>query len=380
MTSDLTRIRDKAGREPKACFSSIYHYVSDPRYLLSAYEKLERGKAPGVDGVTVEDYGRELVPKILDLAKRLGRLGYRPQPVRRHYIPKIGSRKKRPLGIPCTEDKVVQMAVTRVLEQIYEADFLDCSYGYRPGRTCHQALDTLGRTIQQKKVSYVVEADIQGFFDHVNHDWLMKFLRLRIGDRRILRLIWRLLKGGVMEDGLTRASEEGTPQGGVLSPLLSNVYLHYVLDLWFERRFRRQCRGEAYLFRYAGRLPGWFSVPRGCRAFSSRPGSKAEEIPLGGRTLQDETDRLRTVCPRAGPAPRQGTGNVRLSRFHALLRPDALWELQGETPDSEEEVSGETERDYQLAQAGAQPSEDRRVVAASEKSVGGLPQLLCDHR
>jgi len=251
MTSDLTRIRDKAGREPKACFTSIYHYVSDPRYLLSAYEKLERGKAPGVDGVTVEDYGRELVPKILDLAKRLGRLGYRPQPVRRHYIPKIGSRKKRPLGIPCTEDKVVQMAVTRVLEQIYEADFLDCSYGYRPGRTCHQALDTLGRTIQQKKVSYVVEADIQGFFDHVNHDWLMKFLRLRIGDRRILRLIWRLLKGGVMEDGLTRASEEGTPQGGVLSPLLSNVYLHYVLDLWFERRFRRQCRGEAYLFRYA---------------------------------------------------------------------------------------------------------------------------------
>jgi group II intron reverse transcriptase/maturase len=138
-----------------------------------------------------------------------------------------------------------------VLEQIYEADFLGCSYGYRPGRTCHQALDELGRTIQRKKVSYVVEADIRGFFDHVNHDWLLKFLGKRIGDARVLRLIWRMLRGGVMEDGLVRASEEGTPQGGSLSPLLSNVYLHYALDLWFERRFRKQCRGEAYYFRFA---------------------------------------------------------------------------------------------------------------------------------
>src|SRR2546426_7475561 len=143
------------------------------------------------------------------------------------------------------------MALTRLLEPIYEAEFLGCSYGYRPNRSCHEALDELGRTIQQKKVSYVVEADIKGFFDHVNHDWLMRMLELRIADRRILRLIRRFLKGGVMEDGLTRASEEGTPQGGVLSPLLSNVYLHYALDLWFERRFAKSCRGEAQLFRYA---------------------------------------------------------------------------------------------------------------------------------
>ena len=143
------------------------------------------------------------------------------------------------------------MALTRLLEPIYEAEFLGCSYGYRPNRSCHEALDELGRTIQQRKVSYVVEADIKGFFDHVNHDWLMRMLELRMADRRILRLIRRFLKGGVMEDGLTRASEEGTPQGGVLSPLLSNVYLHYALDLWFERRFRKSCRGEAYFFRYA---------------------------------------------------------------------------------------------------------------------------------
>src|SRR5207245_5153464 len=149
------------------------------------------------------------------------------------------------------EVKVVQMYLARVLETVYEADFLACSYGYRPERTQHQALEELGRAIQRRKINYVAEADIKGFFDHVNHEWLMKFLAVRIGDKRILRLIWRMLKAGIMEDGLTRASDEGTPQGGNLSPLLSNIYLHYALDLWFERVFKRQCRGEAYLFRFA---------------------------------------------------------------------------------------------------------------------------------
>jgi group II intron reverse transcriptase/maturase len=143
------------------------------------------------------------------------------------------------------------LALTRVLEQIYEADFLASSYGYRPGRTQHQALDQLSRTIQQRKVSFIVEADIKGFFDHVNWEWLLKFLKHRISDKRVLRLVVRMLKSGVMEDGLVRASDEGVPQGGNVSPILSNVYLHYVLDLWFERRFRRQCRGETYYFRFA---------------------------------------------------------------------------------------------------------------------------------
>jgi group II intron reverse transcriptase/maturase len=171
--------------------------------------------------------------------------------VKRVYIPKPGTDKQRPLGLLCFEDKLVELALSRVLEQIYEADFIESSYGYRPGRTQHQALDQLGRTIQQGKVSYIVEADIQGCYDHLNQEWLIRFLEHRLGDKRILRLVVRMLKSGVMENGLVRASDEGVPQGGNLSPLLSNVYLHYTLDLWFERRFKKRCQGEAYYFRYA---------------------------------------------------------------------------------------------------------------------------------
>lgn len=251
MARDLTRIGEKALKESKTCFTSLYHYLTDLDHLRSCFERIKPGKAPGIDGVTKEEYAEDLESNLQDLSGRLSRLAYRPPAVKRQYIPKIGSKKMRPLGLPCLEDKIVQMSVARVLEQIYEADFLPCSYGYRHEITQHRALDELGRTIQQRKINFVVDADIKGFFDHVNHEWLMKFLALRVGDRRILRLIWRMLKAGIMEDGLTKASEEGTPQGGVLSPLLSNVYLHYVLDLWFEKRFKPGCRGEAHLYRYA---------------------------------------------------------------------------------------------------------------------------------
>lgn len=251
MARDLTRIGERARQEAKARFTSLYHFVTDLDHLHACYAALPGDRAAGVDGVGKEEYGQQLEEQLKELSAKLGRLGYRPQPVKRVHIPKPGTNKRRPLSIPSFEDKLVQLALVRVLEQVYEADFIEGSYGYRPRRTQHQALDQLGRTIQQRAVSYVVEADIQGFYDHVNQEWLMKFLEHRIGDERILRLIIRLLKSGIMEDGLVRASDEGVPQGGNLSPLLSNVYLHYTLDLWFERRFKQTCRGEAHYFRYA---------------------------------------------------------------------------------------------------------------------------------
>ena len=223
MAKELTRIGQVARRDGKARFTSIYHYVTDVDHLRASYGEMEKGSAPGVDGVSKEEYGKHLEENLRELADRLGRLGYRPKPVKRVYIPKPGSKKKRPLGMPSFEDKVVQMALTRVLEQIYEADFIEGSFGYRPGRTQHDALDELGRTIQRKKVSYVVEADIKGFFDHVNHEWLKRMLEVRIGDKRVLRLVERMLRGGVMEDGMIKASEEGVPQGGVLTPFTQKI-------------------------------------------------------------------------------------------------------------------------------------------------------------
>jgi RNA-directed DNA polymerase len=280
MARDLTRIGERARQEPQTQFTSIYHYVTEVEHLRACYAALPADRAAGVDGVGKEEYGHNLGTKLTELSAKLGRLGYRPQPVKRVYIPKPGTNKQRPLGIPSFEDKLVQMALVRVLEQIYEADFTMSSYGYRPERTQHQALDQLGRIIQQRRVNYIVEADIKGFFDHVNQDWLMKFLEKRIGDERVLRLIVRFLKSGVMEDGLVRASDEGVPQGGNLSPLLSNVYLHYTLDLWFERRFKRTCRGEAYYFRYADDFLACFQYREDAERFLHELGERLAQFHL----------------------------------------------------------------------------------------------------
>jgi hypothetical protein len=228
MSTDLTRIGEKARKEPHLVFTTLYHHVTDVDNLRACYDALSAAKATGVDRVSKEQYGKELAQNLEDLSGRLKEMRYRPQPKRRSYVPKPGSAKGRPLGISSFEDKLVELAVKRVLEPIYEQAFEDGSYGYRPDRSTHGCLDELGRTIQQERVQHVVEADIRSFFDRVNHEWMLKFLAHRIGDPRILRLIGRMLKAGVMEDGLVRASEEGTPQGSILSPLLSNIYLHYM--------------------------------------------------------------------------------------------------------------------------------------------------------
>jgi len=280
MSTDLTRIGERARKEPNLVFTSLYHHVTDLDNLRDCYEALDDDKAVGVDGVTKEHYGENLEEGLQSLSDRLKRMGYRPQPSRRSYIPKSGSEKGRPLGISCFEDKIVELAVKRVLEPIYEEIFEDSSYGYRPKRSQHMCLDKLGRTIQQKRVSYLVESDIRSFFDEVSHKWLIKFLEHRIGDPRILRLIIRMLKGGIMEDGLVRASEKGTPQGSILSPLLSNIYLHHVLDLWFSHRVKKQCRGEAYYFRFADDFLACFRYKADAEDFENRLNDRLEGFGL----------------------------------------------------------------------------------------------------
>lgn len=249
VATKLLRIAEKAGREPKFQFTSVYHLMNE-ELLRGCFAKLRKKAAAGIDGMTKEMYGEKLEERLTELVGRLQRMAYIPRPVRRQYIPKPGTDKERPLGIPTLESKLVEAGLVRILESIYERDFIEDSYGFRPGRGCHQALRALSHTVESGRINWVVEADIKGFFDHVDHDWLMKFLNHRVGDKRVLRMVKRLLKAGVMEDGKLEVKEEGTPQGGVISPLLANVYLHYVLDLWFEKRFRKDCAGYARLIRY----------------------------------------------------------------------------------------------------------------------------------
>lgn len=249
MTARLDRITHRAREHRGEVFTNLAHHL-DHEMLAVAFRELKSGKAPGVDGVTKAEYGVDLDGNIADLVGRLRRDAYHPQPSRRREIPK-GNGKTRALGIPSFEDKLVQRGLTKILERVYEEKFLDFTYGFRPGRGCHDALKGLSRVIGTKKVNYVVEADIKGFFDHVDFAWLEKMIGHRVRDPKVLRLIRRFLRAGVMEDGRCQATTQGTPQGGVISPLLANIYLHYVLDIWFAKVVGPQSRGEAYLVRYA---------------------------------------------------------------------------------------------------------------------------------
>lgn len=245
----LDHIHQRAKTQPNAVFNNLFSLLNE-ELLRHALRRLKRGKAPGVDGVTLEDYEANLRNNLQDLLQRLHRGSYRPQPSLRKNIPK-GNGKTRPLGIACVEDKLVQRAVVMILEQIYEVDFYDTSYGFRPKRSCHQALSVLGQNIATKKVNWISDADIKGFFDNVCHERLEELLRIRISDPKLLALIRRFLKAGVMIEGQRFDTEDGVPQGASLSPLLANVYLHYVLDKWFERDVKPRMRGESSLIRYA---------------------------------------------------------------------------------------------------------------------------------
>lgn len=290
MSTDLTRIGDKAQQYPKLVFTSLYHHVTDIDNLRECYKLLNGNKATGIDHVSKVEYGKNLESNLRELSSRLKRMGYRPQPKKRVYIPKPGSEKGRPLGISSFEDKIVESSVKRAIEPLFEPLFEDYSYGYRPRRNPHQCIDALGRTIQQQKVNYVVEADIRGFFDNVNHEWLMKFLKQRIGDSRVLRLIIRMLRAGIMEYGQRLQGRVGTPQGSILSPLLSNIYLHYVLDLWFQKRIQRRCRGRAFLFRFADDFLACFQYQEDAESFHANLNDR-----LGGFNLELAEEKTRRI-------------------------------------------------------------------------------------
>jgi len=250
LETKLARIAQVAKERPKEQFTSLAHLIN-VEMLLECHYELSGNKAAGIDRVTKAEYEKNLLENIIVLHGSLRKMTYRPQAVRRVYIPKPGSDKGRPLGILAYEDKIVQLAVSKILTAIYEQDFLDSSYGFRPGRSCHGALRKLNNIIMTGKTNWIVDADVSGFFDHVDHGWMMKCLEVRIKDPKLLRIIKRMLKAGIMEDGEYKLSEEGTPQGGVASPILANIYLHYILDLWFERIVKKQCKGSAHIVRYA---------------------------------------------------------------------------------------------------------------------------------
>ncbi len=247
--SALDRVRQAARKDRKRRFTALLHHVTIER-LRDAYLALKRKAAAGVDGVTWDEYGQNLEVRLADLHRRVHRGAYRAKPSRRVYIPKPDGRQ-RPLGIASLEDKIVQRAVVWVLNAIYEVDFLGFSYGFRPGRSQHHALDSLATAVMRKKVNWVLDADIRGFFDAIDHEWMVKFIEHRIADKRIVRLIQKWLSAGVLEEGRWSSAEEGTPQGATISPLLANVYLHYVLDLWVQQWRKRVARGEVIIVRYA---------------------------------------------------------------------------------------------------------------------------------
>jgi group II intron reverse transcriptase/maturase len=258
MSTQLGQIAKKAKLDRNAQFTSLAHLLT-PAFLKETWRMMNRKAASGVDGESTEQFASEMEERVEEICRQLKAGAYRAPPVRRVEIPKgPGKSGTRPLGIPTVADRLLQRAVARILEAVFEADFLDCSFGFRPGRNPHHALQAFRRQVVTGKVSHVFETDIRSYFTRIDHQWLRRMVAHRIADPIILRLISKWLKAGALRDGVFIAAEEGTPQGGPISPVLSNVYLHFTLDLWFEKKFKSQCRGEAYLVRFADDFVGCF--------------------------------------------------------------------------------------------------------------------------
>ena len=309
----LGRVRQAAQKDKGLRFTALLHHIYSPDTLREAYFGLKRDAAPGVDGQTWQQYGENLEAKLLGLSQRLKRGAYRAKPSRRAYIPKADGRQ-RPLGVTALEDKMVQRATVEVLNAIYEGDFLGFSYGFRPGRGPHQALDALYTGLLTRKVNWVLDADIRGFFDALDREWLIKFLQHRIADRRVLRLIRKWLNAGVLEDGKRTFSKTGTVQGGSISPLLANVYLHYVFDLWTQQWRNRQAKGDVIVVRYADDFLVGFQSKTEAEAFLV---ALRERLTRFGLELHPDKTRLIEFGPFADHN-RRGRGQGKPETFNFL--------------------------------------------------------------
>jgi group II intron reverse transcriptase/maturase len=287
MSQSLDRVRKAARLRKKEKFTALFHHINVDT-LRTAFYALKRKAAPGVDGMTWQDYEADLEPRLRDLHERVHRGAYRPQPSRRTYIPKADG-KQRPLAIADLEDKIAQGATVMVLNAVYEGNFCGLSYGFRPGRGPHDALDALCVAINTRKVNWIVDADIQNFFGSVSQDWLVRFLEHRIGDKRIIRLIRKWLKAGILEDGIVTVDDRGTGQGSVISPLLANIYLHYVLDLWAQRWRQREATGDMIIVRYADDVIVGFEHEGDARRFLDAMRARLEEFAL---SLHPDKTRL----------------------------------------------------------------------------------------
>lgn len=287
LQSALERVRQVASSDKEERFTTLWHHVYNIDRLREAYLRLARDSAAGVDGETWQSYQEDLEANLIDLSERLKRGAYRARPVRRVYIPKADGRQ-RPIGVPALEDKIVQRATVEVLNAVYEVDFLGFSYGFRPGRNQHNALDAVTVGIERRKVNWVLDADIRSFFDTIDHGCLMRFVEHRIADQRVLRHIKKWLNAGVLEEGEWRAAERGTPQGGSISPLLANIYLHYALDVWVHH-WRQHRRGDVIIVRYADDFVVGFEHRADAEQFRADLAARLREY---GLELHPEKTRL----------------------------------------------------------------------------------------
>jgi RNA-directed DNA polymerase len=289
---------------------TLMHYVNK-QTLNEEHKRQQKGKATGIDGIDKEAYGENLDENMEKLLANMKSFSYKPQAVRRTYIPKAGSDKLRPLGIPAYEDRLVQGVMKKILDKIYEGKFYEFSYGFRENRSCHQAIHEVNQIIMTKKIGFIVDADIKGFFDNVNHEWLIKFLENDIQDKNFLRYIKRFLKAGIIEELKYYESDKGTPQGGLISPVLANVYLHYVLDMWFDKVIKKHSQGEAQIVRYADDFVCFFQYKEEAEKFYEALKARLNKF---GLELSKEKSRI----IRFGRFAKQNSENGKTETFDFL--------------------------------------------------------------